>query len=81
MPSRLIGVDEAIVWSIENCPDSYEDEVKRRMYNSILVVGGGLANFSEIESFIKDRVVKLILDRSISMKSQINVITKPKVIF
>ena len=74
-----MGLDEAIIWSIESCPESYENEVKRRMYSCILLVGGGLANYVGVESFIKRRIVDLIPSSSVGMLDHLNVITKPKV--
>ena len=67
------------MWSIENCPDSYEDEVKRRMYNCILLVGGGLANYTGVESFVKRRVIGMMPTSSENLQSQVNVLTNPKV--
>nr|CAB3219934.1 actin-related protein 2 [Phallusia mammillata] len=78
-PAHIIGIDQAIVWSIENCPASYEDELKRRMYSCILVVGGALANFSGVENTLKARVRECINNSPQSnMASQVEVISKAK---
>lgn len=79
-PDNLMSMDEAIVWSIENCPPSYEDELKRRMYNSIVLVGGGIANFKGVDSFIT-RKIQNIIPASIyqkQMMEQVNVLVKTK---
>ena len=70
-----LGLDEMIVWSIERCPESYNDEVKRRMYNSILLVGGGLANFEKVESLLQEKV--LLRKPQTNIPMDVNVITKP----
>ena len=71
-----LGLDETIVWSIEKCPESYNDEVKRRMYNCILLVGGGLANYSGVEELVQEMVSAKKPASSIPM--DVCVITKPK---
>lgn len=79
-PGGLLGLDQAIIWSIENCPLSYEDELKRRMYSCILVVGGGLAHFAGADKFLSHRVKLWIPNSPLKslMISQVDVVVKPK---
>ncbi len=47
------GLDQAILQSIEHCPN---DEVKRKMYSCILLVGGS-SKFSKIEKWLQNRIL------------------------
>nr|XP_039249970.1 actin-related protein 8-like [Styela clava] len=79
-PGGLLGLDQAIVWSVENCPLSYEDELKRRMYSCILVVGGGLAHFAGADQYLRHRIKLLIPNTPLKslMVGQVDVVVKPK---
>ncbi|CAL1544546.1 unnamed protein product [Lymnaea stagnalis] len=71
---HLMGVDEAIIHSIEKC-DS--DELKRKLYSCILVVGGGL-QFDGAMTWLQHQVWQSL---PISMRQQLetmDIITKPK---
>ncbi|CAK8690567.1 unnamed protein product [Clavelina lepadiformis] len=78
IPKEFIGLDDAIVWSIENSPDSYENELKSKMYSCILVVGGGLANFDGVEDYLRKRIEEKIPKSSKSLVGHVKVVTKPK---
>jgi len=70
----IMGLDELIISSIEKCPESYNDEVKRRMYNCILLVGGGLANYSGVEKLVKEMVAA---KKPSNTPMDIHIITRP----
>lgn len=38
-PGQILGLDQAVLQSIDRCPN---EEIKRKMYGCILVVGGGM---------------------------------------
>lgn len=72
--SQIIGVDQAIIQSIERCckpqwillnfkrsisPISATEEVKKKMLSSILLVGGG-TKFSGIEKWLQRRLLSEI---------------------
>ncbi|XP_055591976.1 actin-related protein 8 [Uranotaenia lowii] len=49
---QLIGIDQAVLQSIERCPN---DELKRKMYGCILVVGGGM-KFIGMSNWLQNKV-------------------------
>lgn len=49
---QMIGLDQAVLQSIDRCPN---DEMKRKMYGCILVVGGGM-KFKGIGKWLQNRV-------------------------
>lgn len=49
---HMIGIDQAILQSIERCPN---EEMKRKMYGCILVVGGGM-KFRGIGKWLQSKV-------------------------
>ncbi|KAK7883929.1 hypothetical protein WMY93_027052 [Mugilogobius chulae] len=51
--SKALGLDKAILHSIDCCAS---DETKRKMYSSILVVGGGLM-FRGAQEFLLHRII------------------------
>ncbi|XP_055716979.1 actin-related protein 8 [Phlebotomus papatasi] len=69
---QIIGLDQAVLQSIERCPN---DELKRKMYGCILVVGGGM-KFQGIGKWLQNRVALQIpyLYRS----EQLDIVTSPK---
>ncbi|KAG8177688.1 hypothetical protein JTE90_020252 [Oedothorax gibbosus] len=69
---QLLGIDQAIVQSIERCDC---DDLKMKMYSCVLLVGGGMM-FKGIHTWLKNRLqVQIpIMFRS----EQFEVITKPK---
>ena len=50
--SLLMAIDQAILKSIESCPT---DEMKKKMYSSILIVGGGM-KFRNAEKFLMQKL-------------------------
>ncbi|KAJ6636054.1 Actin-related protein 8 [Pseudolycoriella hygida] len=69
---QIIGLDQAVLQSIERCPN---DELKRKMYGCILVVGGGM-KFIGIGKWLQNRVGLQIpyLFRS----EHLDIVTSPK---
>ncbi|KAG4079545.1 hypothetical protein HA402_010377 [Bradysia odoriphaga] len=69
---QIIGLDQAVLQSIERCPN---DELKRKMYGCILVVGGGM-KFIGIGKWLQNRVGLQIpyLYRS----EHLDIVTSPK---
>ena len=50
--SLLMSLDQAILKSIESCPT---DDMKKKMYSSILIVGGGM-KFRMADKFLTQRL-------------------------
>ena len=50
--SLLMPIDQAILKSIEACPT---DEMKKKMYSSILIVGGGM-KFRNADKFLMQKL-------------------------
>ncbi|XP_066935887.1 actin-related protein 8-like [Clytia hemisphaerica] len=73
---RLDGmpIDEAIAYSIEQCSNS---ETKRKMYSTILLIGGGL-NFKGADNFLLKRVQARLPAHFNYLKEQMEVINRPK---
>lgn len=69
---QIISLDQAVLQSIERCPN---EEIKRKMYGQILVVGGGM-KFSGIGKWLQNRVSLQIpyLYRS----EHLDIVTSPK---
>ena len=65
--SLLMPIDQAILKSIEACPT---DEMKKKMYSSILIVGGGM-KFRNADKFLMQ---KLALQVNVCLTNQDNVI-------
>ncbi|KAK3801298.1 hypothetical protein RRG08_067101 [Elysia crispata] len=70
----LMGVDEAIIHSIEKC-DS--EDLRRRLYSCILVVGGGL-QFEGATSWLQHQVMQAIPSNMRAQLDSMDIITKPK---
>ncbi|XP_063881508.1 actin-related protein 8-like isoform X2 [Scylla paramamosain] len=69
---KLLSLEQAILTSIERCQS---DEMKRKMYSSILIVGGG-AKFKNIGKWLQSR---LALQIPVAYRpEQIEVITRAK---
>lgn len=73
-PGHLMGIHEAIVMSIDRC-DS--DEMKKRMYSNIVVVGGGLM-FPGAHSWLHHLLSSLIPSNIRLSIEMMDVITRPK---
>lgn len=78
----MMKLEEAILWSISNCPDSIENETKKRMLSCLLLVGGGLANFQRVRDILTHKI-KMCLDEyqfdNFQSNMDIRVINRPKV--
>ena len=67
-----MGLDSAILWSIDQCP---WDDLKRKMYSCILVIGGGF-KFHGVGTWLKNR---LSLQIPYSHRPEVlDVVTRPK---
>lgn len=51
-PGKILGLDQAVLQSIDRCPS---EDMKRKMYNCILVVGGGM-KFTGIAAYLQNRL-------------------------
>lgn len=69
----LVGLEQAIVQCIERCDN---EEMKKKMFTCILIVGGGIA-FNGIEIWIQKKLQQLIPNQY-QNGSNIEVVTKPK---
>lgn len=69
-----IGLDQAILYSIECCGNS---DTKRKMYGSILVIGGGMM-FKGTDNFLLRRLQAQLPVGYQFMRDQMEVITRPK---
>lgn len=71
-PGQVLGLDAAILQSIDRCPS---EELKRKMYSNILIVGGG----SKIEGLSTWLQNRLSLQIPYNYKSeQLEIVTSPK---
>ncbi|XP_058060325.1 actin-related protein 8 [Anopheles bellator] len=68
---QLVGLDQAIVQSIERCPS---DELKRKMYGCVLLVGGGM-KFAGIGRWLQN---KLSQKMPPAFRSEQSIVTSPK---
>lgn len=75
-PLRHDGMplDEAVMYSIEQCNNQ---ETKRKMYSTILLIGGGM-NFKGVDEFLLKRLQMSLPTHYQFMKEQMDVITRPK---
>ncbi|XP_013416837.1 actin-related protein 8 [Lingula anatina] len=72
---KLLGLEQAILHSIEKCDT---EEVKKKMYSCIVVVGGGLSLFKAADSWLQYRVwVQMPAAMRLSLETM-DVITNPK---
>ncbi|XP_068195966.1 actin-related protein 8 [Antennarius striatus] len=72
--SKALGLDKAILHSIDCCAS---DETKRKMYSSILVVGGGLM-FHGAQDFLLHRIINKMPPSFRRLVDNVEVITRPK---
>lgn len=72
--SKALGLDKAILHSIDCCAS---DETKRKMYSSILVVGGGLM-FHGAQGFLLHRIINKMPPSFRRLVDTVEVITRPK---
>ncbi|XP_078580400.1 actin-related protein 8-like isoform X3 [Branchiostoma floridae x Branchiostoma japonicum] len=73
-PLKLMGVDQAILHSIECCAS---DETKKKMFSCILVVGGGM-KFPGVQNFLLHRVRSQLPAKYRNIANTMEVITRPK---
>ncbi|XP_054640235.1 actin-related protein 8 isoform X1 [Dunckerocampus dactyliophorus] len=71
---KALGLDKAILHSIDCCAS---DETKRKMYSSILVVGGGLM-FHGAQEFLLHRIINKMPPSFRRLVDNVEVITRPK---
>ncbi|KPP64929.1 hypothetical protein Z043_116681 [Scleropages formosus] len=71
---KALGLDKAILHSIDSCAS---DETKRKMYSSILVVGGGLM-FQGAQEFLQHRILNKMPPSFRRVVENVEVITRPK---
>uniref|UniRef100_A0A8C2J6H5 Actin-related protein 8 n=2 Tax=Cyprinus carpio TaxID=7962 RepID=A0A8C2J6H5_CYPCA len=71
---RALGVDKAILHSIDSCAS---DETKRKMYSSVLLVGGGLL-FHGAQEFLQHRILNKMPPSFRCLVENVDVITRPK---
>ncbi|XP_048873765.1 actin-related protein 8 [Brienomyrus brachyistius] len=71
---KALGLDKAILYSIDCCTS---DETKRKMYSSILVVGGGLM-FPGAQEFLQHRILNKMPPSFRRVVENVEVITRPK---
>ncbi|MEQ2188077.1 hypothetical protein GOODEAATRI_011311, partial [Goodea atripinnis] len=72
--SKALGLDKAILHSIDCCAS---DETKRKMYSSILVVGGGLM-FHGAQEFLLHRIINKMPPSFRRLVDNVEVVTRPK---
>uniref|UniRef100_A0A3Q3AGW9 Actin related protein 8 n=1 Tax=Kryptolebias marmoratus TaxID=37003 RepID=A0A3Q3AGW9_KRYMA len=72
--SKALGLDKAILHSIDCCAS---DETKRKMYSSILVVGGGLM-FHGAQKFLLHRIINKMPPSFRRLVDNVEVITRTK---
>lgn len=72
--SKALGLDKAILHSIDCCAS---DETKRKMYSSILVVGGGLM-FHGAQEFLLHRIINKMPPSFRRLVDNIEIVTRPK---
>lgn len=69
---QMIGLDTAILQSIERCPN---DEMKRKMYSCILIIGSGM-KFTGIEKWLQNRIA---MQTPYAFRSEtLDIVTSPK---
>lgn len=71
---QLMGIDQAILKSIERCGN---DEIKKKMYSCIVVVGGGL-KFEGAQQWLQYKVWVGMPPQYRLMLETMDVITRPK---
>nr|XP_023020647.1 actin-related protein 8 [Leptinotarsa decemlineata] len=71
-PGQILGLDQAVLQSIDRCPN---EEIKRKMYGCILVVGGGM-KFSGIATWLQNRISLQI--PYLYRAEQLDIVTNPR---
>ncbi|RWS17454.1 actin-related protein 8-like protein [Dinothrombium tinctorium] len=70
---QLLGIDQAVMQCIDRCDN---DDTKRRMYNCVLVVGGGI-NFKGIDTWLQSRL-SVQIPLQYRTGQCVDIITNPK---
>lgn len=71
---KALGLDKAILHSIDCCAS---EDTKKKMYSSILVVGGGLM-FQKAQEFLQHRILHKMPPSFRRVVENVEVITRPK---
>ncbi|XP_063228540.1 actin-related protein 8 isoform X2 [Bacillus rossius redtenbacheri] len=71
-PEQVLGLDQAVLQSIDRCPT---EDLKRKMYGCILVVGGGM-KFTGIGTWLQNRISLQV--PYMFRTEQLDIITSPK---
>ncbi|XP_032892447.1 actin-related protein 8 isoform X2 [Amblyraja radiata] len=71
---KALGLDKSILHSIDCCGS---DETKKKMYSSILVVGGGLM-FQGAQEFLQHRILNKMPPSFRRIVENVEVLTRPK---
>ncbi|XP_069499736.1 actin-related protein 8 isoform X2 [Ambystoma mexicanum] len=71
---KALGLDKAILHSIDCCSS---EDTKKKMYSSILVVGGGLM-FNKAQEFLQHRILHKMPPSFRRVVENVEVITRPK---
>uniref|UniRef100_A0A6I8QMP6 Actin-related protein 8 n=1 Tax=Xenopus tropicalis TaxID=8364 RepID=A0A6I8QMP6_XENTR len=71
---KALGLDKAILHSIDCCAS---DDTKKKMYGSVLVVGGGLM-FHRAQQFLQHRILNKMPPSFRRVVDNVEVITRPK---
>lgn len=71
-PGQILGLDQAVLQSIDRCPN---EDLKRKMYGCILVVGGGM-KFAGIGTWLQNRISLQI--PYLYRAEQLDIITNPR---
>ncbi|KAK7788285.1 hypothetical protein R5R35_013901 [Gryllus longicercus] len=71
-PGQILGLDQAVLQSIDRCPS---EDLKRKMYGCILVVGGGM-KFVGIGTWLQNRISLQI--PYMYRAEQLDIVTAPK---
>ncbi|XP_056644802.1 actin-related protein 8 [Diorhabda sublineata] len=71
-PGQILSLDQAVLQSIDRCPN---EEIKRKMYGCILVVGGGM-KFSGIGTWLQNRISLQI--PYLYRAEQLDIVTNPR---
>lgn len=53
MDLQVLGIDVVLLQSVDRCDN---EDVKRKMLSNIIIVGGGLANFRGVATWLKNRL-------------------------
>ncbi|ESO82598.1 hypothetical protein LOTGIDRAFT_134368 [Lottia gigantea] len=72
--TQLMGIDEAILYSIEKCSN---DDIKRKMYSCVLLVGGGM-NYECTQKCLTNRIIPNIPHYQRLQMESMDILSKSK---